>query len=269
MENYTGFVFVVDTTDYSGNFERPLTAWCTGQLGECGVGKEEAEAFLLGVPDDIQEYMEKQIVSWPDDHGCCRPAAIWGTPGFWNDGSGDHWPDHMWGSEEVLKRWNEKDHPSFIKGPSRCTAYQSVGMLFNERPPDHILEFMMQRAYTFQVRVPRQGQASQDLVFQGSAGPIFGGGCLGLPRSEGHEIDGEVARRSRESLREAVPAPPQPRRCGIHSHTRGLHQRIHRWQPKNPRASLIPYTGHDYCLAQPEHHSRRLHGRYPWERPQP
>jgi len=37
--------FIIDTNEYAGNFEREMCAYCTGQIGDCGVGEEEAEKF--------------------------------------------------------------------------------------------------------------------------------------------------------------------------------------------------------------------------------
>ena len=49
-DGYTGnsqgiqksWIFVVDTNQYSGNFERELTAYMKGMIGGCGVGVELA-----------------------------------------------------------------------------------------------------------------------------------------------------------------------------------------------------------------------------------
>lgn len=43
------------------------------------------------------------VESVPDDHGCRRPASIYPTPGYWNDGLGNEWPDVDWGSQKVSK----------------------------------------------------------------------------------------------------------------------------------------------------------------------
>jgi len=42
---FEGFIFVIDTDTYAGNFERPMCAYMTGRVGECGVGEEFAEMF--------------------------------------------------------------------------------------------------------------------------------------------------------------------------------------------------------------------------------
>lgn len=63
------YIFVIDTNSYSGNFERDITAYCTGQIGECGVGESLVE-------DDVAERFENLITSMPDEHGCQRPCEI-------------------------------------------------------------------------------------------------------------------------------------------------------------------------------------------------
>jgi len=39
------YIFIVDTEKYAGDFERQLTAYCTGQVGDCGVGEREGQNF--------------------------------------------------------------------------------------------------------------------------------------------------------------------------------------------------------------------------------
>lgn len=81
------WLFVIDTEDYSGNFERELCAYITGRVGECGVGDDMAKLFQKEVKDMGEEPFEH--VMWePDEHGCHRPASIYPTPGWFNDGMG-------------------------------------------------------------------------------------------------------------------------------------------------------------------------------------
>ncbi len=71
------FVFVIKTNSYAGNFERKMCAYVTGEVGECGVGGEEAELFTQDYPGNYE--FEDLVISFPDDHGCYRPATIWGS----------------------------------------------------------------------------------------------------------------------------------------------------------------------------------------------
>lgn len=70
------WVFIIDTNQYAGNFEREMCAHCTGEIGECGVGVEYAEAFQNEFSDPIFDTIE-----WVgDDHGCFRPVSLWTSP---------------------------------------------------------------------------------------------------------------------------------------------------------------------------------------------
>jgi len=75
------FIFVIDTEDYAGNFERELCAYCTGCVGDCGVGEDSAKVFEEETNiKDSWAYFD--IFSKPDDEGgCCRPTSIYSTTG--------------------------------------------------------------------------------------------------------------------------------------------------------------------------------------------
>ena len=83
------WLFIIDTEDYAGNFERDLCAYITGRVGECGVGDEEAALFT---EETGQEGFEN-VVEESDDHGCHRPASIYPTPGWYNNGYGFGYKD--------------------------------------------------------------------------------------------------------------------------------------------------------------------------------
>lgn len=112
----TPFIFIIDTTDYAGNFERELTAYCTGCIGECEVGEAEAAKFFLdtGYNDDTNPFAEI-IANCPDDHGCFRPCSIW------------------------LGRKSKRSN--FI--------YNSVAIFFYEKPSPELIELMKTRAQNF------------------------------------------------------------------------------------------------------------------------
>ncbi len=84
------WLFVIDTEDYSGNFERELCAYITGRVGECGVGDDMAEIFKNEVKDMGEEPFSN-VMEENDEHGCYRPASIYPTPGWYNDGMGGHY----------------------------------------------------------------------------------------------------------------------------------------------------------------------------------
>ena len=163
------FVFVVDTDQYAGNFERELCAFVTGHIGECGVGAEEAEEFRK---DHLENPFEKAILHYPDEHGCSRPVSIWSTPGRFNDGMGGHFDldqqeeanahyhqacldqgEHVkkvyahapeYGEQEAQKWVKQSNEPA-----DRYPAYESVGILFQVLPDSTLIEIMKTRAKLF------------------------------------------------------------------------------------------------------------------------
>lgn len=96
------YIVAIDTDSYAGNFERQLCAYATGHVGECGVGAEEAEDYENSTNDDT---LFRHIQERDDDNDDCpRPVAITETPGWFNDGVGNHYRD---GADEriVLAKW--------------------------------------------------------------------------------------------------------------------------------------------------------------------
>jgi hypothetical protein len=80
--NVSPFVFIIDTNKYAGNFERELCAFCTGIVGDCGVGEEYGRTFLeeeFGY-EDADNPMEERIAPIVCDDGCRRPTSIWQDP---------------------------------------------------------------------------------------------------------------------------------------------------------------------------------------------
>jgi ribosomal protein RSM22 (predicted rRNA methylase) len=110
------YIFVIDTTDYAGNFERELTAYCTGCIGECEVGRAEAAKFNLdtGYNDDTNPFYDL-VAPCPDDHGCFRPCSIW--------------------------EGKTSSRSKFV--------YNSVAIFFYEKPSSELIELMKTRAQNF------------------------------------------------------------------------------------------------------------------------
>ena len=112
-----GCIFIVDTEDYAGDFEREMCGYLTGIVGECGVGVEGRRKYLedMGLELDQERYyapvvgnpFEEIIKQVPDEHGCRRPASIYLTPGWYNDGHGGHYDENVTSDAEVLKEYVE------------------------------------------------------------------------------------------------------------------------------------------------------------------
>jgi hypothetical protein len=66
-----GFAFIVDTDQYAGNFEREMTAFLTGRIGDCEVGEELIEELPISFDN---------VLDVADDHGCYRPTSCWQSP---------------------------------------------------------------------------------------------------------------------------------------------------------------------------------------------
>lgn len=136
------FIFVIDTKQYSGNFERELCAHITNQIGDCEVGDnriEDAECLADEHPeytlDKIEEYLMyfKDNIYQKEEEGCYRPCSIYETKGRSNNGKGLHY--------DVTE-----------DSPYKWPAYESVAIYFHNKPEQEIIEYMKKRALTFNHR---------------------------------------------------------------------------------------------------------------------
>ena len=110
------WIFVIDTSQYAGNFERQMCAYCTGQIGECGVGDEFVDEKIADIfGEDIDCFVM-------DDHGCGRPVSIWPVDNPERRGGG---------------------HP-----------YNAVAIFFNQRPTSKQIDTMKTRAKEFAENQP-------------------------------------------------------------------------------------------------------------------
>ncbi len=183
-EALEGWAFVVDTERYTGDVERPLVAYMTGKTGECGVGQRQADVALgeLAALPTVLEWLEQHVVQKPDEHGCNRPAAIYPTPGWFNDGMGGHYRDDTdptvvqatygkavadyWGprAEEQEQRATkttgevQADALRFAAEyrakiadakPGHFPAYQSVAAWLDAEPPAEVLVVLKARAASY------------------------------------------------------------------------------------------------------------------------
>lgn len=125
------FKIVIDTEQYSGNFEREMCAYITGQIGECSVGNDWVREYSETIKH--LDWWEEHILQRPDDreHPCYRPVAIYPTVGWYNDGYGGHL----------------KETGADVK--SRYPAYMSVAIFTDKLPPDAVLIELTERAREF------------------------------------------------------------------------------------------------------------------------
>lgn len=126
------YIFIVDTTEYAGDFEREMCAFCTGVIGDCEVGREEKKKWIEAYGEDKADEMYEMMEQRPDEHGCRRPVSIVPTPGYINTGMGKH-----------IKEKDAKPEDE------RYPAYQSVAMYFYERPTKEVINMIKERAKLF------------------------------------------------------------------------------------------------------------------------
>ncbi|MDB4278118.1 hypothetical protein N9917_00665 [Deltaproteobacteria bacterium] len=204
------YLLIADTEMYAGNFERPMCAFVTGRIGDCGVGKELAELVHTNDEDDLEEEaatgdpigMSTELWDWcqdwisqmPDDHGTHRPVSISPTPGWFNDGLGNH---HREGADPdmVKEKYNEavnknadrtrtayadkeyagKQADEFIarnlNNPSHTTAFQSVEIYLGQKPPEALLNEMIERIKFFCTE-HKPGGAAAGRMGEFTPGPI-------------------------------------------------------------------------------------------------
>jgi hypothetical protein len=202
--NPTSIAIVVDTESYAGNFEREMCAFVTGQIGECGVGEDIAEEEAGSIRH--LDWWRDHVVPEPDDNGCRRPASIWPTPGWFNNGLGGNYRDDpalygeaadagaeaMRAHHARYREQNEKakaaGHPSWVNADidairesdaRKVAAYRerarrhpshlSVAIFVDEVPPDDVMSELRERAALFASgrRHLRSWQSGDPLVVTG------------------------------------------------------------------------------------------------------
>jgi len=178
---FEGYVFIIDTDSYSGNFEREMCAYITGRLEEYEIGEEYEKIALDELKEEEIKWFKDNIDYISDDDSCVRPYSLWETPGWFNDGYGTYWRngsdmeevrrvmiekktkfylENIKREQEFIddgdKRWEEKIKNSWreletIKDmkAGKFNAYLSVAIFFSVKPPSHIIELMKKRANKF------------------------------------------------------------------------------------------------------------------------
>ena len=166
------WTFIIDTEQYAGNFERQMAAWITGVIGGCGVGEEAARQARKVLPGTVQTWVGKHLWQAGDsDDSYKRFVSTMPTPGWFNDGYGNHWKDNADPKEVNAAYWKAaqfhfrcevaalkgkmKDRAraqmaaAKKRGPIKHSAYLSVGILFNTKPCQAILDVMRDQALSF------------------------------------------------------------------------------------------------------------------------
>lgn len=98
------YKFIIDTDQYSGNFEREMCAYLTGRIGECGVGKDFVEIFQQEVGSKIS-FDNVSLESDDDHHDCFRPCEIEINPNWFNTGMGNCYRKSDTDDIKILKEY--------------------------------------------------------------------------------------------------------------------------------------------------------------------
>ena len=162
------WLFVVDTEQFAGNFERQLCAYMTGRIGDCGVGDTERDEFNreMHIQADVDAYDERHpfrfVIDQPDEHGCNRPCTIFPTPGWFNNGMGGEYRDAP-DNEAVAKADHRQSwlanikpgcaeiHAAYCRAMAdrplvKFPAYLSVAIFMERRPTAEEVGILLARA---------------------------------------------------------------------------------------------------------------------------
>ncbi len=183
METEPKYTFIVDTNEYSGNFERHLCGFMTGDGGEYGY-KEVDDVFHQEVREDhpLLDFLEYRVVD-TDDIPIHSPVTIWQSPLWFIDGAGGYYRSgDTEAAAAALVRWRKKtirhteavlerlraaksaqteidrteaylrtrikDAKAATK-PGYGSPYMSVGIFLRGRPTDEQVAFLKERACRF------------------------------------------------------------------------------------------------------------------------
>lgn len=134
----TGYIFVIDTDKYAGNFEREMCAYITGIFDDGGVAKEDAKVYAkeMGLEfssiSGVNKNPLEKYIRFVDD----RPVNIYPNRRWYCDGTGNHY-----------RRKDPKKYRCYLN--KRWPAYASVAIYLEKLPPEKILKFMKDRAEKF------------------------------------------------------------------------------------------------------------------------
>lgn len=152
------YIFVVDTDEYAGSFERDLCTYCTGIVPQYAADYFEdiAVQFKKEYPEWV-DYFDKKIAEIVlEEEREAVPASIFPTPGYFNDGLGHVYKESEKGSDYIIENYNKifnKLRPAIPNtGPGEYPAYNSVAIYFSDELSDEAKEFLIKRAKKFALK---------------------------------------------------------------------------------------------------------------------
>ena len=156
MKDKVKYLVIIDTSSYAGSFNRDMCAYITGQLGDCGVGRDQRDVFLDEEGVEKDEWFAEHIEHTTDDHGCWRPVALSSTPGWFNDGAGHFYREDSYDPVEVLNNYNayaeRNNHPMRASSSNdirKYDAFLSFEIMFLEELPDDMFDLIVRRAHKY------------------------------------------------------------------------------------------------------------------------
>lgn len=180
-------IIIVDTDSYSGNFERELCAFLTGQLGEA----ELAQGFISEPkPITFKDWWSENTIHLKDEDDMVSPFKIWETPGWFNNGLGKNYRDtpeneiiavqeavkfmknyvagRMQEAQQRLESKNFDAHPTGfteenchtviesclndierVSVLTKFSSYQSIAIFVKDYPPENVWAEFEERAKYF------------------------------------------------------------------------------------------------------------------------
>lgn len=174
-----GYIFVIDTDSYAGNFERDLCAYITGVVGDCGVGREFTKLYREETNDKHEDGSQfcELLEQRSDKNGCCRPCSIYETKGWLCSGDDRPVKEEKWDQKKANEKYRKSQSRIFqgyydaankenIKELKRlqeeidyCLSEKnvcprvppnnSVAIYFYDKPTKDIIELMKKRAFLF------------------------------------------------------------------------------------------------------------------------
>ena len=176
-------VFLLHTDSDALNFANEFLAFTTGQIARNGLGADQQQSFVESRPPaDIVSWLAANIFRLADETRMVSGAILAPTPGYFNDGRGNFWPDNAdplqvsakfaktaieyyghWIADFEYRdnlsgntrlnaeadRFRDALVADVAAGPGKYPAYLSAGVMFSSVPPQNVIDFLKARASAF------------------------------------------------------------------------------------------------------------------------
>ena len=141
---------IIDTENYSGNFERELCSYITGV--ETGRGEEARLDFIKTLDKGLKYLFDEYVVQDHDSYDTRKTVDILPTAGWFNHGLGEHFRDGT-PENKVKNAYKKAKRRNGGRGGNytgkHYPSYQSVAIYFNTKPTQDMLDLMESRAIEY------------------------------------------------------------------------------------------------------------------------